>query len=336
MSGPVVSVVVPCLDMGAYIDEAVDSVLAQTFQDFEIVIVDDGSTDPSTCALLDGYARPGTRVVRTTNQGLSVARNTGAAHTSGRYLCMLDADDRLATTYMERSVAALDGDPGLAFVSHWLRTFGDAETEWQPAACDLDALLAHNTVNGAALLRRSAFDAVGGFEPSMREGLEDWDFWLRVVESGGRGIILPEVLHHYRRHAASMSHVFADGRSDAYVRAYRTLVTRHAAVFASRVTAMTAANERAIADLRRGVHDLEIEWTERLAPECRQLRDDVAMLERQTAGEGTAPDPQRFAEAHRAALDEVRALRSSLSWRVTAPARAVYGWWLAWRGGDRA
>jgi glycosyltransferase involved in cell wall biosynthesis len=331
MRAPAVSVVVPCFDMGAYLDEAIDSVLAQTFQDFEIVVVDDGSTDPQTRALLDDYVRPKTRVVRTPNQGLPAARNAGAAHTSGRYLCMLDADDRLAATYMERSVAALESDPGLAFVSHWLRTFGDAETDWRPEACDLEALLAHNTVNGAALVRRSVFDAVGGFDGSMRHGLEDWDFWLRIIEAGGRGTIVPEVLHHYRRHPGSMSHAFADGRSEAYLRSYHALVTRHADSFASRLAPMAEASERAMADLRCAVHDMEIEFAEQLLPERRHLADDVAMLERR-AGRGERP----HTEAHLlAAVAEVRALRSSWSWRVTAPARAAYGWWLSWRRGGR-
>ena len=110
---PRVTVIVPCHNLGAYLDEAVDSVFAQTFQDFDIIIVDDGSTDEATRRLLEGYDRPRTRVVRTENRGLPAARNVGLRLTSAPYLCALDADDRLAPTCLERSVATLDADPSL-------------------------------------------------------------------------------------------------------------------------------------------------------------------------------------------------------------------------------
>src|SRR5215471_18656606 len=112
---PRVSVVVTCFNLGRYLDEAVGSVLAQTFQDFEILIVDDGSTDEDTRRLLSGYRRPKTRVVRIENRGLPGARNEGIRRTSGPYVCCLDADDRLEHTYLEKAVAVLDKDPSIAF-----------------------------------------------------------------------------------------------------------------------------------------------------------------------------------------------------------------------------
>src|SRR5436189_1310286 len=90
---PAVSVIIPCYNLGQYLDEAVESVLAQTYQDFEIVIVDDGSTDSTTRALLADYHRPGTRVIHAAHAGVSAARNLAIAHSTGAYLCALDADD---------------------------------------------------------------------------------------------------------------------------------------------------------------------------------------------------------------------------------------------------
>ena len=94
-AAPRISVIVPCYNLGAYLDEAVKSVLAQTYQDFEILIVDDGSTDPVTISLLDHYAQPKTTVFRTSNQKLAAARNFLIARARGTYLCALDADDKL-------------------------------------------------------------------------------------------------------------------------------------------------------------------------------------------------------------------------------------------------
>ncbi len=330
--GPQVSVVVTCHDLGAFLDEAVDSVLAQTVDDVEIVVVDDGSTDPGTMALLDAYNRPRTRVIRTGNRGLPAARNLGVSHASGDYLCMLDADDRLAPRYVERSLQAFAVDPSLAFVSHWLQTFGESNEEWRPRDCDLEALLDRNTVNGAALVRRHAFEAVGGFDEAMRDGLEDWDFWLRLVTKGYRGTIVPEVLHHYRRRAGSMSAAFGGGADPAFLAPYRVLVAKHAVHFAPRLPAMVAATERSLADLRRHVAELELDWVEWVEPERRAWADEVARLEQRPAPAAVAADRGGDPDAaRRAAEAEVAALRASWSWRLTAPGRRVVDGWLALR-----
>src|SRR5262245_40475840 len=98
---PKVTVVIPCFNLGGFIDEAVDSVLAQTFDDYEIIIVNDGSTDAATNAKLAHYDRPRTVVYTTENQRLPRARNFGIEKGRGQYVCCLDADDLFAPTYLE-------------------------------------------------------------------------------------------------------------------------------------------------------------------------------------------------------------------------------------------
>src|SRR3972149_1699479 len=99
---PRVSVIIPCYNLGPYLDEAVGSVLSQTYQDFEILVVDDGSTDPATRTLLADYRRPKTRVIQLPHGGLAAARNAGVANAGGEYLCALDADDRLASSFLAK------------------------------------------------------------------------------------------------------------------------------------------------------------------------------------------------------------------------------------------
>ena len=180
-----ISVIIPCYNLGEYLDEAVDSVLSQTYQDFEIVIVDDGSTDEATQALLADYRRPRTRVMRTAHAGVSAARNLGIASTTGAYLCALDADDGSSRRTSRRPSPILEADPSVAFVSSWLRTFGDEEWEWKPERCDLPALLWEDTVLTASLVRREAVVAAGGYDTDMPiQGLEDWDLWLSLRSAG--------------------------------------------------------------------------------------------------------------------------------------------------------
>src|SRR5690348_15397740 len=122
MSGQI-SVVIPCFNYGRYLAEAVDSVLAQTAPAHEIVIVDDGSTDPETHAVLERFQRPRTRLVRQPNGGHPAAANRGLAETTGELLCFLDADDALEPTYFEKALAAFAREPDLAFVSSWVQEF---------------------------------------------------------------------------------------------------------------------------------------------------------------------------------------------------------------------
>src|SRR5262245_7459893 len=97
-----VSVVIPCFNLGAFLGEAIQSAVNQTRPPHEILVVDDGSTDPDTREVLDGVRVPGTRVVRSPNRGLSAARNLGVRESSGSLICCLDADDRLAPDWLER------------------------------------------------------------------------------------------------------------------------------------------------------------------------------------------------------------------------------------------
>ena len=155
-AAPKVSVIVPCYNLGQYLDEAIESVLSQTCHDVEIVIVDDGSTEPATQALLANCQWPRTRVLTMPHSGLAAARNLGISQSTGEFLCALDADDRLDPSYLAKAVRVLDTDPSVTFVSAWLSTFGDENWEWTPQGCGLPELLWEDTVLTAAVVRRSA------------------------------------------------------------------------------------------------------------------------------------------------------------------------------------
>lgn len=203
---PTVSIVIPCFNLGAYVDEAVASVLAQTVDDVEIIVVDDGSDEVATRHLFDSFDRPKTEVVRVENGGLAAARNVGLERTTGRYVSFLDADDVLVPTFLERLLGRFEDDPELAFASCWLTAFGEDQFAWTPERCDFPRLLAECTVCTAALTRRDAIDAVGGYDGDERlGGHEDWELAIRLVDRGYRGAIVPESLFRYRIRAGSMS-----------------------------------------------------------------------------------------------------------------------------------
>jgi glycosyltransferase involved in cell wall biosynthesis len=327
---PTVSVIIPCYNLGQYLDEAVSSVLAQSFQDFEILIVDDGSTDEATRAVLGRYSRPKTRVIRTEHVGLAAARNLGVYQAKGRYLCALDADDRLEPSFLEKMASVLDGDELVTFSSSWLRTFGDETWEWKPERCDLPTLLWEDTVLTAALVRRDAVVAVGGYDTHMPEqGDEDWDLWLTLVEGGFRGAILPEILFNYRRRAGSMSTVCWHGSGHLPLLRYR--LAKHRATYERYRPDVLLHQDDRTAALLRDNDRLERHIASDLEPAVNQRRQELAALQARLAA---GPQVESLEAALQTATAEVAALRTSMSWRVTAPLRAIYGKWLDWRTGS--
>jgi glycosyltransferase involved in cell wall biosynthesis len=326
MTLPRISVLMPCFNHGAFIAEAVQSVLDQTVANAEIIVVDDGSTDAATAEALRELRTPRTRVLRTENRGLPAARNYAAQQASGTFFCALDADDRLAPTWFERALEVLDRRPDLAFVSHWLETFGDESWKWTPVSCELPALLARNTVNGAAIVRRTAFEAVNGYDESMREGCEDWDFWLRLVERGFHGVILPEVFFYYRRNATSMSRVMTE--TDRYERPLRQLVAKHAQAYRVHLIDVILAGAAESMHLQREMSEMQRDAAVVLRPALQRAREELAGIEgkaqRVRAEHQRKQDVDRLQWETSELRKEVLALRSSWSWRITAPLRRLY------------
>jgi glycosyltransferase involved in cell wall biosynthesis len=229
VSAPLVSVIVPVYEEVTWLGEALDSIAAQTFTDYEVIVVDDGSEGPAARALLDALDRPRTRLLRVPHGGVCRARNRGIAEARGDYLTFFDADDRMRPRMLERLTAALAAGPDLAFASFWIQLFGDEQWEWRPTRCDLPSLLGECTVATASLVRRADVLAAGGFDERMERGHEDWDLWLSIVARGRKGTIVPEILFDYRRRAASRSSV-AD-RGETYLSLYAALIQKHEAAF---------------------------------------------------------------------------------------------------------
>jgi len=201
---PVVSVVIPCFNQGQYLRQAIESVSGQTFQDYEILVVNDGSTDQYSLEIFADLQNSGISVIHTDNQGLAAARNNGIARATGRYILPLDADDRIAPRYLESAVAVLENSPDTGIVYCRARLFGAVETDWNLPAYSLAEMLQDNVIFCTAMFRRSDWELVGGYDPGMVYGWEDYDFWLSLIERG-RGVHqIPETLFYYRVASDSM------------------------------------------------------------------------------------------------------------------------------------
>lgn len=204
---PTVSVVIPCYEQAIFLPDAVESVIAQTFAGWEIVIVDDGSTDDTFKVATRLIRRhPGRRIslVRRENGGLATARNTAITHARGRYILPLDADDEIAPQMLERCVALLEATPSIAIAYTDLQRFGDAHELITASEFDPIVLPIANQLNYCSLYRREVWEDIGGYNPNMVHGYEDWDFWVGAVEHGYAARRIPEALFRYRIRRDSM------------------------------------------------------------------------------------------------------------------------------------
>jgi glycosyltransferase involved in cell wall biosynthesis len=216
-----ITVVIPCFNYGAYVREAVDSVLAQDGGPAQIVVVDDGSTDPGTTRSLDSLP-DGVHVMRRENGGPAAARNSGAAETDTPYLLMLDADDKLAPGALASLRSPLDSDPQLGYSYGLIEFFGEWSGRLSFPDYDPYRLLYRPIVGATSLVRRSVWDDIGGFDAKVR-GYEDWDFYLSALVRGWRGRRVPHVALLYRRHRGSK----LDIDRSAYRRGYRIIRRKH-------------------------------------------------------------------------------------------------------------
>lgn len=213
MDRPAVSVVMPVHNGERHLRAAADSILSQSFADFEFLIVDDGSKD-GTAAILEEYARRDARVrlLRQERRGpcLSVALRIGCAAARGRLIARMDADDVAFADRLERQVGFLDGRPEIAVVGGALQYLGDEgplpRFLRHPTSPDAvrDALPRYNCIaHPTAVLRRDVYDAVGGYRRAFMHG-EEYDLWLRIADRHALAN-LPDPVLYYRLHQGQIS-----------------------------------------------------------------------------------------------------------------------------------
>jgi glycosyltransferase involved in cell wall biosynthesis len=199
-----VSILTPYFNTEALFAETLTSVLAQSLQNWEWVIVDDGSTDPASVARLKDLTGddPRVRVIRQDNAGPAAARNRAYDNSRGRYVCLLDSDDMIEPTYLEKCMWFLDSNPEFAFCNAYSVVFGDEHYLWRNGFDRGEAHLDANSGPPISVIRRQAYCDAGGFDAAIRLGHEDWDFWLRMAKAGHWGYTIGEYLQWYRKRAS--------------------------------------------------------------------------------------------------------------------------------------
>ena len=207
---PKVSVIIPAFNAMTYLPETVESVLKQTFTDFEVLLINDGSTDEIiewATQIKDWRVK----LISQQNQGVSEARNTGITHAQGEYIAFLDADDLWEPTKLEKQTQLLEGNPAVGLVDTWvvLATEQGKPTDkvWiSKAEGNIWKQIAEEnllTCGSTPMIRRCCFESVGVFNRDLRIG-EDWDMWVRIASRYSFAVV-KETLVRYRQHSSNTS-----------------------------------------------------------------------------------------------------------------------------------
>lgn len=228
---PGVSVVIPAYNVAEYVGEAIESALAQTYPNVEVVVVDDGSTD-STAAVIDSY-RNEVVVVSQENQGLASARNAGIRSASGELFALLDADDLWLTDRLDRLIPVLEARPEIGMVTSDSYVMdGRVPTERRsyvhrrrrpfPASEDeqIAEIARFNFLFVSVVFRRELVDRCGMFAEGLRRA-EDYELWTRFLLSGSRAAFVDEPLGYYRVRPGSLS------QSPEQAIAHQAVLERH-------------------------------------------------------------------------------------------------------------
>ncbi|CEH30655.1 glycosyltransferase family 2 protein [Aneurinibacillus migulanus] len=202
---PKLSIIIPCYNYGQYIEETVHSVFASTYENIEVIIVDDGSTDLYTIEVLNKLKRKAkVTVIRRENGGLAAARNTGISFASSPYVLLLDADDLIESTFIEKGIELLESNKNYSYVYPLVQLFGEKNKTWITLPFNFFYLKFRNYIPATIIIRRSSWEKVKGYDENMREGYEDWEFLLRLGKKGLFGARINEILFFYRKHSGSM------------------------------------------------------------------------------------------------------------------------------------
>ena len=196
---PLVSVIIPCYNTYEYIQETLDSVFSQTYQNIEVIAIDDGSTDSTLQKLYENQEiHPQLKVITQKNTYYIIARNNAVKYAKGKYLIFLDSDDKIAPVYIEKCCEVAEKDKNIVAVYSRADFFDAQSKPWKLPEFRLPDFLYRNCIYVSALIRKSEFDKVGGFDENLTQ-FEDWELYISLVKNGGKVYRLPETFFYYRQ-----------------------------------------------------------------------------------------------------------------------------------------
>jgi len=227
------SVVIPYYNLGDTLSETILSIKKTTYKNYEIVIVNDGSTDEKSIQALKEYENDEKiRIINIKNKGLANARNVGAENARGEFIAFLDADDMIDENFYQRAINVLNQYENVSYVYSWVKYFEGSNGVWPTFNTHLPYLLCANMLAAFTVIRKNDFLNFGKNRIEMEYGMEDYDSWVSLASHGCLGVSIPETLNLYRVRKNSMARQFNEKMRiylyDVMVRNYPELYGKYA------------------------------------------------------------------------------------------------------------
>lgn len=202
-----VSIIIPCYNHAKFLPDALQSVIEQDCENWECIVVNDGSTDNTEeIARLWSNKDKRFKYFYKENGGLSSARNFGIEKSNAEYILTLDSDDKFDKTFISKALKVINGDPKIGIVSCWGKRFmGNTYYDiFKPNGKNIEDFLFQNAAIGNSMFRKKCWIEAGRYDENMKKGYEDWEFYLRISTLGWNTLIIQEPLFFYRQHKNSM------------------------------------------------------------------------------------------------------------------------------------
>ncbi len=228
MTAGLVSVIMPCYNDGLHIEEAINSVLEQTYSQHEIIIVNDGSTCEATLQkLLEVEERYNIQLIHQLNAGPSAARNKGITRARGEFILPLDADDVILPAYMEKAIEVFSRDKKTGIVYCKASLFGLVEELWELPEYSAQEMIWGNVIFNSAFFKKSLWTEFGGYDEELIHGNEDYDLWLRFIKNNVGVSQIPERLFKYRIKPSSRTSKLLTLSNDALIGTSEKIYENH-------------------------------------------------------------------------------------------------------------
>jgi glycosyltransferase involved in cell wall biosynthesis len=205
MKDIILSIVIPCYNQWHFVEEAINSVESNNEITYEIIVINDGSTDLLTKQKCSIISQRGISIISQNNSGLAKSRNNGINIAKGDYILPLDADNKINPDFINKAIEILELIPEVSIVYSDRQLFGESNDLIKVGKFDLIRMIFGNYIDACAIYRKQVWKEIGGYDENMPiQGLEDWDFWLSAAERNFQFYYIPEPLFYYRVTEGSM------------------------------------------------------------------------------------------------------------------------------------
>lgn len=229
MIKPLISIIVPCYNQAEYLNECLQSVMDQTYDNWECVIINDGSPDNTEEVTADWLKKDFRfKYIKQINGGLSSARNAGINNTTGEFILPLDADDKIGKEYLQKAIEVFEKNPALKVVYCKAEKFGKEIGEWILPSFSRENLAYHNVIFCSGFFKRADGEKIGFYDTKMIYGLEDWELWLALLKDEGEVEKIDSVCFYYRTKESSMIKMLKSSKQEEM---FRYISIKHADFF---------------------------------------------------------------------------------------------------------